>query len=224
MTTRVLLLRHGQTAWNLDGRFMGQTDIPLDETGLQQAEMAAQRLAREPFQAIYSSDLSRAWQTAQAVHQAILGASAGGSAVRLIAEPRLREMSFGDWQGLTYAQIQERYPRQLADWEAEMLGDAPPSGETLSQMVQRAQAAYLEILAAHPGGCVLIVAHGGTLQILCCLALGLPPERFWQLHLSNASLSELRIHPAGAILSLFNDTSHLGSRRDDHPDLDGVMG
>jgi alpha-ribazole phosphatase len=207
--TRLLLLRHGQTAWNLDGRFMGQMDIPLDETGLQQAEAAARRLARQPIQAIYSSDLSRAWQTAQIVHQAILGASSGGPTVPLVVEPRLREMSFGDWQGLTYAQIQELYPQELATWEADLLECSPPGGETLNDLIQRAQAAYLEILAANLEESVLIVGHGGALQTLCCLALGLPPERFWQLHLSNASLSELRIYPTGAILNLFNDTCHL---------------
>lgn len=207
--TRLLLLRHGQTAWNQDGRFMGQSDIPLDETGLRQAELAARRLAHEPIQTIYSSDLSRAWQTAQVVQRARLGDSTGGPAVHLVAEPRLREMSFGGWQGLTYAQIQEHYPNELAAWEADLLGCSPPGGETLNDLIQRAQAAYLEILVAHPDGSSLIVGHGGTLQTLCCLALGLPPERFWQLHLSNASLSELRIYPTGAILNLFNDTCHL---------------
>ncbi len=209
MTTRLLIVRHGRTAWNSDGRFQGQLDIPLDEVGQAQAAAVAHRLARERPLAIYASDLSRAWQTARWIQNAITEASQPDPTPPLVLEPRLREMHFGEWQGLTYAEIQASQPEALAAWEADWLTNAPPGGETLVQLVERVQAVYREILAAHPDGTALVVGHGGALQALLCLALGLPPERFWQLQLDNTGVADLRVYPEGAILNLFNDTCHL---------------
>jgi len=215
LTTRLLIVRHGQTAWNIDGRFQGQLDIPLDEVGQEQAAAVAHRLAQafqHPLEGpvtIYASDLSRAWQTARSIQNAITEATQPEPILPLVLEPRLREMHFGEWQGLTYAEIQACQPAALAAWEADWLNNAPPGGETLGQLVERIRAVYLEILAAHPDGTALVVGHGGALQTLICLALGLPPERFWQLRLDNTGLADLRIYPEGAILNLFNDTCHL---------------
>jgi broad specificity phosphatase PhoE len=127
----------------------------------------------------------------------------------LVPEPRLREMCFGEWEGLTYAEIRARQPRQLQRWESDLEHAAPPGGETLLQMAERVQAAYQDIAAAHAGAGVVLVAHGGPLQMLIAQALGLPPGRFWQVHLSNASLTELNLYPEGAILNLLNCTDHL---------------
>jgi 2,3-bisphosphoglycerate-dependent phosphoglycerate mutase len=209
LATRLLIVRHGRTAWNSDGRFQGQLDIPLDEIGQSQAAAVAHRLARERPLAIYASDLSRAWQTARWIQNAITEAIQPDPAPPLVLEPRLREMHFGEWQGLTYTEIQTCQPEALAAWEADWLTNAPPGGETLAQLVERVLAVYREILAAHPDGTVLVVGHGGALQALLCLALGLPPERFWQLQLDNTGVADLRIYPEGAILNLFNDTCHL---------------
>jgi broad specificity phosphatase PhoE len=209
MATRLLIVRHGRTAWNIDGRFQGQLDIPLDEVGLEQAEAVAQRLSTERPLAIYASDLSRAWQTARAIHGAISTACQPDPAPPLVPEPRLRELHFGEWQGLSYAEIKARMPEALAVWEDDWLDNAPPGGETLAQLGERVRAVYQEILAAYPDGTVLLVGHGGALQVLLCQALGLPPERFWQLQLDNTALADLRIYPEGAILNLFNDTCHL---------------
>jgi broad specificity phosphatase PhoE len=209
MPSRLLIVRHGRTAWNVDGRFMGQLDIPLDEIGRAQAAAVAHRLAHERPLAIYSSDLSRAWQTARCIRNTIAEAIQPNPPPALVLEPRLREMHFGEWQGLTYTEIQACQPAALVAWESDWLNNAPPGGETLKQVIERLQAVYQEILAAHPEGTVLLVGHGGALQTLLCLALGLPPERFWQLQLDNASLADLRIYPEGAILNLFNDTCHL---------------
>jgi len=209
MTTRLLIVRHGRTAWNVNGRFQGQLDIPLDEVGQAQAGAAARRLAKERPAAIYSSDLSRAWQTARAIHTAIITASQPSPPPPLMLDPRLRELHFGEWQGMTYTEIQERYPVALKAWEAEWLNTAPPGGETQAQLIERVQAVYQEIQAAYPDDTVMLVGHGGALQALLCQALGMPVERFWQLHLDNTGLADLRIYPEGAILNLFNDTCHL---------------
>ena len=209
MTTRLLLVRHGHTAWNSDGRLQGQLDIPLDEIGQAQAAAIAQRLARERPVAIYASDLSRTQQTARWIQNAVAETILPDPPPPLVLEPRLREMHFGEWQGMTFAEIQAAQPEALAAWQANRMTDAPPGGETLAQLVDRVQMVYHEILAAHPDGTVMLVGHGGALQVLLCLALGLAPERFWQMQLDNTGLADLRIYPEGAILNLFNDTCHL---------------
>lgn len=212
MTPRMWLVRHGQTDWNLNNRFQGQSDVALNATGVRQAESLASRLAQlypatsaEKICAIYASSLQRAAFTAEIIR----GKLSCTQEIAMILEPRLVEMSFGAWEGLTFAEIQAKDPEHLARWLADRESVAPPQGETLIEFAGRVGAAYNDICAAHPDGTVLLVAHGGPLQVLIATALGLPPGRFWQFHLSNASLSELRIYPEGAILNLLNSCEHL---------------
>jgi alpha-ribazole phosphatase len=205
MGTTLRIVRHGQTDWNTDGRFQGQTDIPLNAAGLAQAQALSRRLSAEPPAAIYASDLRRAWQTAEIIHQAL----PEEGRCPLIPEPRLREMRFGGWEGLTYAQIQSSQAQLLQRWERDLEHVAPPGGETLLELADRVQAVFQSITQAHPDSTVLLVAHGGPLQVLIASALGIPPGRFWQIHLSNGSLSELSVYPEGAILNLLNCTDHL---------------
>jgi alpha-ribazole phosphatase len=201
MKMRLLIVRHGLTTWNTEGRFQGQTDVPLNHTGRRQAAALAKRLAGEQIDAAYASDLSRAWETATTI--------IAQHDCPLHPEPGLREMSFGDWEGLTYAEIQERDAQLLAHWEADELTVSAPAGETLQQIAQRVQSVLARLIANHPEGTALLVAHGGSLQVLLCQALGLPLQSYWQFHLDQASLSEVRFYPQGAILNLFNDTCHL---------------
>jgi probable phosphoglycerate mutase len=203
MTVHFLLVRHGQTAWNAQKRFMGQLDIPLDETGRAQVAALGNRLKDEHVDMIYASDLSRAWDTALAIQSRL------ASRADVKPESRLREMDFGNWQGLTYAEIQERDPQNLAHWEEDRLHHAPPNGETLLAFSERVVSAYREWCIAHTEQKILLVGHGGSLQLLLAHALGLSPDKFWQLHLSNASLTDLRVYDSGAILNLLNDTCHL---------------
>jgi probable phosphoglycerate mutase len=118
-------------------------------------------------------------------------------------------MAFGHWEGLTYAEIQQREAQSLAAWERDQLHSAPPGGETLLQMAARVRAAYVDMLVAGQDTTVGLVAHGGPLQLLLCLALGLPPQAYWQFAVSPASLSELCVYEQGAILTRLNDTHHL---------------
>jgi len=196
--TRLLLVRHGLTDWNAAQRFQGQHDVPLNETGERQAAALARRLAGEPLQDIYSSDLQRALATTSSI-------AAMRQACRVVIEPRLREVSFGEWEGLTYTEIAARDPAGLAAWEDNILENAPPGGETLTQLAGRVQAVLGELLLAHTNETLLLVAHGGPLQVLVCLALGLPPGKYWQFHLSPGSLSEIAIYPQGAIVNLLNE-------------------
>jgi len=195
---KILLIRHGQTDWNLAQRFQGQSDIPLNETGHKQAHALANRLSAETFDAVYSSDLQRATETAKIICTS-----------QIHPDPRLREVHFGDWEGLTYDEIKAKHPETLAAWEADIFKNAPPNGETLEGLAVRVQSMLDELRKKHDDQNILIVAHGGVLQTLICLALKLPPTMYWQFHLSTASLSEIAFYPAGAILNSLNDTSHL---------------
>ena len=195
---KLLLIRHGQTNWNLEQRFQGQSDILLNETGRKQAQALADRLSAEHFDFVYSSDLQRAMETAKIICDS-----------KLHSDSRLREVNFGDWEGMIYDEIKAKHPYTLAAWENDIFKNAPPNGETLEQLAVRVQSMLDEFCLKHQDQTVLIVAHGGVLQTLICLALKLPPTMYWQFHLSTASLSELAFYPAGAILNSLNDTSHL---------------
>jgi alpha-ribazole phosphatase len=194
----LFLIRHGQTNWNLEQRFQGQSDIPLNETGRKQAAVLADRLSADPFDAIYSSDLQRATETAKII-----------CVSQIHPDARLREVNFGDWEGLTYDEIKAKHPETLAAWESDIFKNAPPHGETLEGLSVRVQSMLDELREKYEDQNILIVAHGGVLQTLICLALKLPPTMYWQFHLSTASLSEVAFYPAGAILNSLNDTSHL---------------
>jgi alpha-ribazole phosphatase len=197
----MILVRHGETDWNAQRRFQGQTDVLLNAVGQRQARALGRRLAGVAPDALYASDLRRAWDTAQAI------AAAGGLAVQ--PEPRLREIDFGAWEGLTYAQIVQRYPEAVAAWQADPSGVAPPQGEALGDLVARVRAALDALIQRHPEETALLVAHGGVLQVLLCLAFDLDPGRRWQFRLDPASVSELSVYPEGPILSSLNDTGHL---------------
>lgn len=199
---KLFLVRHGQTDWNLTRHFQGQTDVPLNQTGIQQVQQVAKRISAEKIDLIYSSDLSRAVETAKIIR-------AAGVKPTLQIDPRLREVNFGDWEGLTYNEIKEKYPDSLASWERDVYGSSPPNGETLEDLAKRVQSFLDDLLQKYTDEIVLVVAHGGVLQVLVCLALKLPPMMYWQFYLATASLSKISFYPAGAILSLLNDISHL---------------
>ena len=204
---RLLLIRHGETDWNAAARFQGHSDVPLNIHGRQQAKALAHGFAREAIHALYASDLCRAWETAQSI-----ATMTGSSAV---AEPRLREIAFGDWEGLTYGEIVRRDPDALRDWQADPYQIAPPGGETLTQVANRVRGAYENLLEHHAGETVVWVAHGGPIRVLLCQVLGLPLRDHWKLMVDPGSRSELRIYTQGAILARLNDTHHFSEANDD---------
>ncbi len=207
MTLRMLLARHGQTAYNAERRFMGQLDVPLDDVGRAQAQAVAARLSTELPAAIYSSTLKRALETARAIQAAI------PSHPELRTDVRLIEGQFGDWEGRKYDDLRANDAERLARWEDGRLDNTPPNGESLEDLAERVQAAYRDICAAHSNQTVLVVAHGGTIQVMLTLALGLPLEDYRKLWVSNASISELLIDTQRTVLFRLNDFSHIGGSK-----------
>jgi len=199
---RLIVIRHGQTPWNAQHRYQGQSDTPLSALGRAQAEAVGERLAGEHLDAIYASDLQRARDTAMAI------ASRHGLTVH--ADPRLREMAFGEWEGMTFAEMEAADPERLAAWLDESTGVTPPAGESREALAARVAEALAEIRARHPEQTVVLVAHGGTLMTLLVLALNLPQTARWCFRIGHATVSELHLHDDDtAVLALLNDGCHL---------------
>jgi alpha-ribazole phosphatase len=202
----LLLVRHGETDWTLQGRFLGHTDLPLNDRGQRQVAAIARALSTEPVHAIFTSDLSRAMTTAQAI------AGFPGSmhnSVQVIPDSRLREVKFGEWDGLTYAEILRRDPDSVTAWQGDFLKTAPPGGESLEQLGGRLKPFLDEVAGAYPDKTFVVAAHAGSLQCMLCLALGVSLKMYWQFHLAPASISRISLYPEGAIVNMLNDTCHL---------------
>ena len=200
--TRVLAVRHGETAWNVDTRIQGQLDIPLNETGRWQAERLGAAIADEGVSAIYSSDLLRAHQTAQAIGRAC--------SLPVVTDVGLRERHFGEFQGHTYKEIQARWPEESERWRKREPGFSPGvSGESLNVFFERCVSVATRLASAHPGETIVLVAHGGVMDCFYRAAsrLDLQAARSWQL--GNASINRLLHTPGGFTLIGWSDTSHL---------------
>ena len=199
--TRILATRHGQTAWNATLRIQGQLDIGLDDVGRWQAQRLAQACADEGFDAVYSSDLARARDTARAL------ASVSGVAVR--TDAGLRERGFGVFEGLTYAEVESRFPDQARRWRQRDASFGPAGGEVLQAFYQRVIAAVAALAARHRGQHIAVVAHGGVLDALYRAAarVALDAPRSWQL--GNAGINRLLASDEGFVLVGWGDTTHL---------------
>ena len=208
--TRIIAVRHGETAWNVDTRIQGHIDIPLNDTGRWQARQLARALANEPIAAIYASDLQRAHATAQEV--------ADATGAPLVADPGLRERSFGELQGRTFVQIEADLPEQALRWRKRDPDFAPEGGESLTALRERIAATTHRLAAQHMGGLVLLVAHGGVLDVLYRLATGqaLQAPRTWLL--TNAAINRLLWTPQGLSLVGWADAQHLESNNDSDGD------
>jgi broad specificity phosphatase PhoE len=199
--TVTLLLRHGQTPMSVQKRYAGRSDAPLTDVGVQQAAAAAKRLASASLGVIVTSPLLRTVQTAQEV------AAVTGAAV--VTDDGFRETDFGAWEGLTFAEVRERWPAELAAWLADP-AVAPPAGESFTEVSARVTAALHRVLAARTGQTVLIVSHVTPIKTLVAAALLAPPAALYRMHLDVAALCQIDWYADGpAVLRSFNDTSHL---------------
>lgn len=199
--TRLIAVRHGETAWNVDTRIQGQLDISLNATGQGQARRVGAALAEEPIDAIYASDLSRAWETALAI-AAPLG-------LQVQPEPRLRERAFGQFEGMSFAEIESKLPDQARLWRERDPGFTPDGGESLVAFRDRVTGVAAELASRHPGELVVLVAHGGVMDVLYRAAtrMALQAPRTW--HLGNAAINRLLWSPEGFSLVGWGDVSHL---------------
>jgi ribonuclease H / adenosylcobalamin/alpha-ribazole phosphatase len=203
--TTFVLLRHGETPLTPEKRFSGSggSDPELSDTGRRQADSAADSLAaRDTVQAVVSSPLRRCRETADAV------ATRLGLDVRV--DEGLRETDFGAWEGLTFAEVRERYPEDLEKWLASPDAEPTGGGESFAAVTRRVSLARDKLLARYPGRTVLVVTHVTPVKTLARLALGAPPESLFRMELSAASLTAVAFYADGnASLRLLNDTSHL---------------
>ena len=199
--TRIIAIRHGETAWNVDTRIQGHLDISLSDTGRRQAQRLAKALGHEPISAIYASDLTRAWDTAQYLGQA--------HGLTVIKEPGLRERGFGDFEGKTFAEIEQLQPEQSLLWRKRDPDFSPSGGESLVALRNRVVEAAARLAARHPGELVALVGHGGVLDVLYRAAtrLDIQAPRTWAL--GNAAINRLLWTPEGFTLVGWADTHHL---------------
>lgn len=202
MNCRIFLIRHGETLWNAEMKFQGHTDVPLSAGGLEQAKALAGRLKGQDLAAVYASDLSRAVETA--------GQLAVPRGLEVQKLPALREMNFGDWEGLTFKEINDRYGELLKLWWSDPLSVRVPGGESLSELAVRVTGAVKEIVASHPGGQVAVVCHGGPVRSLAATVLGMDLNQYWRIRQDNAALNIIDFSAWDrGIVALLNDRSHL---------------
>lgn len=198
---RILLLRHAETEWNRERRFQGWRDVPLSATGREQAESAARLLAATRIDAVWSSPLARARDTAVII--------AAPHRLAVQESEAFREMGFGDWEGLTRDEVRERFPDAHRAWAETPHEAAWPGAETLAAVRARALAGLEALRAAHSGQTICLVSHGITGRILILEALGLGPDRLWSFHLSSTGISELEFRDDWTTLHRMNSLIHL---------------
>lgn len=210
-TTTILLIRHGETAWNAERRLQGHLDIALNAEGERQAAALGAALAGERIDVVVSSDLARARQTAEAIVRA-RGPSAPDAA-GLQTDPQLRERCYGGFEGLLYSEIAARFPLEFAAWQARNVDAVLPpgknQGETFRSFFERATTAILDHAARHPGQTLALVAHGGVLECAYRAALGLPLETPRDFKVHNASINRFVVEQGVLKLVSWGEIEHL---------------
>jgi len=197
---RLVIVRHGETDYNVQRRWQGHMDIPLNDAGLTQATRVATALKNEPIDAIYTSDLLRAHATAEAINQ--------HHNLTLQPDRRLREVSLGHFEGLTSEEIVTKFPDEHAAWTGDLEVPAP-GGESDLLFSNRVQDFYETVLKDHSAETALLVSHGGTIRALLCVLLELPVKHYHQFRLDNTAISEFHWYRNRWNLVRFNDTYHL---------------
>lgn len=198
------LVRHGVTIWGEEERVHGHSDAPLSEEGRRQARAVAERLRKEgQFSALYSSDLGRAVETAKEISQVV--------GLPLLVDPRLREIYFGKFEGLTNEEAERFFPQQFKAWREDPVRNRPPEGERVESLMSRVQAFIEEVKSAYPEGKVIAVSHGGMIRAAVILALKLDLATSWRkVYVRWGSVTVIEIPSSGPpLLKLFNDACHL---------------
>lgn len=199
--TRFIVVRHGETQWNVEERIQGHGDSPLTEKGLAQAEAIAARLAGEPFDALVASDLGRAMRTALAI--------ARRCGHRVVPDARLRERSFGAGEGMTYAEIDRAWPDVFSRMRETDPDFVIPGGESRRQFHERVRDAFTALAREHEGRRVAVVAHGGVLAVLYRVIHDIPVGRPHAVPISNASYNAVAFEADAWALEAWDDVAHL---------------
>jgi broad specificity phosphatase PhoE len=197
----MILVRHAQSTWNREHRIQGHLDPPLSDEGRRQAELLGRRLAGRRLAGFYASDLKRALETAEAIESLV--------EVKPELAPGLREIYLGEWEGLRTEDIAERFPDAWAKWGEKPDWDLVPGGEGAARFETRVIATLDEILDRHPQGDVLLVTHGGVIQVALHRVIGRPSRGLFPFKIQNASVSVIEVRDGRMIIAGSNDVAHL---------------
>jgi broad specificity phosphatase PhoE len=201
MSLRVFVVRHGETEWSRERRFTGSRDAALTDLGRRQADAVGLALAGEPVVAVYTSPQERARTSAESV--------AKPHRLELTIAPALREMAFGDWEGLTADELAARWPDLAERWRSAPHEVTPAGGESLVAVAERVGAALAAVRAAHDGGPVVLVSHAIVIRLIVLEALGLGPDRLWSLDASPGGITEIEYLPGWTTVHRMNTLAHL---------------
>ena len=199
---RVILVRHGETTWNITGRYQGQEDTPLSPLGQQQGRLLAQALKAIPIDYCLASPLQRAYQTClycAELHQ-----------LTPIKDKRLLEINHGTWEGVLAEDIQKEYPQEFELWHSQPQLVQMPQGENLEEVRQRVRAAFDEYAVKYADKTILVAAHDAVNKAIICDVLGLGMDHFWQIKQDNTCINVLEYQNNTWRLVLLNSTNHLG--------------
>lgn len=205
--TRILLIRHGRVAWNAKSAYTGWTDVPLDECGREEAALVAQRLKTVNLAAVYSSDLCRARNTAEII--------ASQHPLGVEIEPNLKEVNYGEWEGLSIDEVKNAYGEVFyKSWADDPERVRIPGGETFGELRDRAVPAIKRIASLHPGGIVAIVAHRSVNRVLICHWLGLGVNSYKKIEQYNGAINSIAFRGNPAAIETVNDVCHVSGNRE----------
>ena len=201
--TRIILVRHGETTWNIEGRYQGQEDTPLSERGLKQGQLLAEGLRNIPIDLAISSPLKRSYQTCKFC--------ADLHKLPVATDDRLLEINHGSWEGVLAVDIQNQYPVEFAQWHSEPEKVVMPGGgESLEDVRKRVRAAFDEYVVKYPDKTILVAAHDAVNKAIICDILGLGMEHFWQIKQDNTCINVLEYNEGVWRTVLLNSTNHMG--------------
>jgi len=203
MTTRIILIRHGESIWNNEGRIQGWSDSPLSDWGREQAALVARRLADTPVSAVYASPLLRARETADVI--------ADDLGLKVEVDERLKELRLGELEGLTREEVEEHYPSVSEGWRENAWWVPIPGGEGFRAFRRRVVEAMSEITERHADEIIAVVAHGGSIGVWLAELLELHPDKRLPFWLDNTSVNIVELGGSRPIIRLLNDTCHLNS-------------
>lgn len=204
---RFFLVRHGETIWNRQRKYQGQSDVTLTDEGRTQARILSERLKGEQIDVIYASDLSRTVETAEII--------AKHHGRKVLTAPLMRELSFGIWEGMTYDEIIQKWPQEYKEWQDDPYNKKPPEGETLSELCERVSKFLMETAKKHPDSRILVVSHAGPIRAILSVLLNLRQDFFWKFKISNTSITiieydgQKELAESDAFIVTANNTYHL---------------